>query len=255
MANFRPPAFAYPGGKARLANRIVGMLPVNAKRYVDVFAGRGNVFFAAASLHYDEYWLNDPVTAKFFRSLMSWSKEILLPDYVTKEVFKDYRKKFYEGDKQEKLNAILLEPYLSYSGFGYKHNGARVGVSGVTSEGYARNLKNAKAILHHTNPSITELDWKDVLHQLGQDDVVFLDPPYIDAYKEMYEHEMKDHEELAITLKNANFRWLLTEYQNDIYTRHLGNPFRKITVPIVMDNSAALLVGRHYKTECIWKNY
>lgn len=255
MANFRTPAFAYPGGKARLANRIVGMLDIGAKRYVDVFAGRGNVFFAAASLHYEEYWLNDPVTAKFFLALMSWDSEILLPDYVTKNVFKEYRQKFYKGNERERLNAILLEPYLSYSGFGYKHNGARVGVSGVTPEGYARNLKNAKAILHRTNPLITEFDWKDAFKQLRPDDMVFLDPPYVDAYKNMYECELKDQEDLAIALKTANFRWLLTEYENNIYVKHLGKPCRKITVPIVMDNSAALLVGRHYETECIWKNY
>lgn len=255
MANFRTPAFAYPGGKARLANRIVGMLDIGAKRYVDLFAGRGNVFFAAATLHYDEYWLNDPVTAKFFRALMSWDKEILLPDDSTKDVFQEYRKKFYTGNDHEKLNAILLEPYLSYSGFGYKHNGARVGVGGVTPEGYAANLKNAKAILHRTKPTITEMDWKDAFFQIREDDMVFLDPPYIDAYKDMYECEMKDQEDLAKALSKANFHWLLTEYANNVYIKHLGEPIRKIMVPIVMDNSAALLVGRHYKTECIWKNY
>lgn len=255
MANFRPPAFAYPGGKARLANRICGMLDIRAKRYVDVFAGRGNVFFAAAALHYDEYWINDPVTAPFFRALMCWDKEILLPDDSTKEVFKEYRKKYYEGTEHEKLNAILLEPYLSYSGFGYKVNGARVGVNGVSSEGYAANLRKAKQILHRTNPTITGTDWKDVFRQLRSDDMVFLDPPYIDAYKNMYECEMKDQEDMAKMLVNAKFQWLLTEYENDTYVKHLGKPIRKISVPICMDNSAALLVGRHYKTECIWKNY
>ena len=45
---FKVPGFAYPGGKVRLRKWLVSMMPREGRRYIEPFAGRGNVFWLAA---------------------------------------------------------------------------------------------------------------------------------------------------------------------------------------------------------------
>src|SRR5437016_2727766 len=46
----RYPVFSYPGGKARLSRTICELAPPTGKVFCDVFAGRGNVTWAAVTL-------------------------------------------------------------------------------------------------------------------------------------------------------------------------------------------------------------
>lgn len=56
----KTPSFRYMGGKARLASWLIGHFPKAGGRYVELFAGRGNVFFKARqSLDFKEWTLND----------------------------------------------------------------------------------------------------------------------------------------------------------------------------------------------------
>jgi len=56
-----PPKIPYPGGKTRLARRIISFLPREGRTYLEPFAGRGNLFWAAVELglRYERWWLND----------------------------------------------------------------------------------------------------------------------------------------------------------------------------------------------------
>jgi len=64
------PSFAYPGSKHRLAKHLIPMLPPEGKRFVDVFAGRGNVTWRVMSLlRYEQFWLNDILTLPFLNGL------------------------------------------------------------------------------------------------------------------------------------------------------------------------------------------
>lgn len=61
------PAFQYPGGKARLRSWLLPFFPRSGRMYLEPFAGRGNVFFAARAALDFQYWqVNDPNTAPFF---------------------------------------------------------------------------------------------------------------------------------------------------------------------------------------------
>jgi hypothetical protein len=61
------PHFAYPGGKARHAKRIISLFPPVGDRFVDVFAGRGSITWAVMSLlNYRRYWINAMGTYDFF---------------------------------------------------------------------------------------------------------------------------------------------------------------------------------------------
>jgi hypothetical protein len=67
------PQFGYPGGKAKPAKRIVGLLPPSGDRSFEVFAGRANLFCGLGNI----FWPNDIRTSEFFAA-------IALPSHIDK---------------------------------------------------------------------------------------------------------------------------------------------------------------------------
>jgi site-specific DNA-adenine methylase len=105
----------YPGGKGRLARFIISQLPKQGRSYVEPFVGRGNLFWAAteAGLQYDKWWINDIVTIPFFRAVKHAGHMLKVPIRCRAE-FERQRQASLSGDS----TAILLEPYLTFSGGG-----------------------------------------------------------------------------------------------------------------------------------------
>src|ERR1035438_10911498 len=99
------PTIAYPGGKARLANQIISFLPQQGRIYVEPFAGRGNLFWAAVErgLKFRRWWLNDIATAPFFEAIKKLGDKIEVPPRSRAE-FERYREAHKSGD----LAGVLL---------------------------------------------------------------------------------------------------------------------------------------------------
>src|ERR1700691_3644228 len=96
------PTFAYPGGKARLAGKIAALLYPNAMRFVDVFCGRGNVFFhVAQTMDYNEYWLNDLQTYDFLDGLRHPSI-YAIPEFTHPHMFRRMRSRLTAGSRTHK---------------------------------------------------------------------------------------------------------------------------------------------------------
>jgi hypothetical protein len=96
------PHFSYPGGKARHAKRIVSLFPPVGDRFVDVFAGRGNITWAVMSmLNYRSYWINALGTIDFFREIRFLGPAPVAGQYL----FKDRTREFYEKSKAETVGA------------------------------------------------------------------------------------------------------------------------------------------------------
>jgi hypothetical protein len=83
---------------------------------VEPFAGRGNVFWAAASsqLGFQQWALNDIRTAPFFETVRDIGDTVEVPEKSCVE-YSRQREAFRRGDPK----AILLEPYFTFSGDGY----------------------------------------------------------------------------------------------------------------------------------------
>jgi DNA (cytosine-5)-methyltransferase 1 len=66
--------FRWPGGKAGLAPLIISHAPRSGRKFIDLFAGRGNVTFRAwfENLQFEQWILNDPLTTPFFRALRDY---------------------------------------------------------------------------------------------------------------------------------------------------------------------------------------
>jgi site-specific DNA-adenine methylase len=288
------PQFAYPGGKAKLAKHIVKILPPSGDRFVEVFAGRANVFFRVAQLlNYQRFWLNDFQTYHFLLGLCtygamdalghgtvpprngrithdlmaSFTMETFLEGWVR---YNPLRKQLLHQAWEQRPDlrkwaietpasrAVLLESFLVRSGNRYGKAGVRGEIGGgVSRDTYERHIRLASEIMMRTQPRITWVDYREVLKQCGSGDVVYLDPPYKDYGRKTGAYsETLNHEEMVDLLLEAPYRWLLSEYEHDIYeplTRKFGEPIR-IEVRKTMSASKDHAGKRPRAVECIWRN-
>jgi site-specific DNA-adenine methylase len=243
--------FAYPGGKGRLARFIISQLPKQGRSYIEPFVGRGNLFWAAthAGLKYDRWWLNDTVTTPFFRAIKQAGHTLKVPIRCRAE-FERQRRAFLSGD----TTAILLEPYLTFSGGGYFGAGCKgsdgMSNNGVSLAGYEKTMHKCHSILHETKPKLSSLDWREMgLESLGPQDTVVLDPPYPTGNVRSYSEATVDYEALVDLLLRAKFRWILCGYAHPVLVR-LGKPFWAREV-----NLLCIRGKQEPRTECLWRNY
>jgi site-specific DNA-adenine methylase len=245
------PAIPYPGGKGRMAPTLVSLMPQSGRRYVEPFAGRGNVFWAAASvrLGFERWVLNDLHTGAFFEAIRTLGNTVEVPE-KTQDEYRRQRKAFSSGD----LIAILLEPYLTFAGGGYSLGGWG-GRKSATAEHYTRTLRNCHRLMASTDVRVTSSDWKKLAwDELGPDDFVYLDPPYLASDVRPYGSANVIHEELVCFLKRAKFKWMLSEYPKDLYLREFGEPFFTENVQLKTANYHKN-GGKERRLECLWKNY
>jgi site-specific DNA-adenine methylase len=241
----RNPTIPYPGAKGKLAPKLVSMMPRSGGLFIEPVAGRGNVFYSAAMhLDFDKWWLNDIQTAPFFRALKGMKRSFVVPER-TKEEFIKYRELHQKGD----VSAILLEPYLTFSGGGYKKAGFG-GKRSANALNYGKTLSVCSSLLRKNKVKITQVDWEKInFDKLGADDFVFFDPPYLGADVRAYSNQF-NHVKMVEVLKNAKFKWMLTEYEQPLYLNELGQPCERLQVQLACDG-----IGTKRRVECIWKNY
>jgi site-specific DNA-adenine methylase len=245
LATIKAPKIPYPGAKGKMADSLVAMMPTQGRSYIEPCVGRGNVFFAAAAVLDFKHWrLNDTSTASFFEALLKTDGRIRVPPR-TREVFDTQKRRFSGGHAR----AILLEPYLTFSGGGYIRGGFG-GLRNPKSASYAATLQRCAVILKETGAEITALDWKKLdLDALSPDDFVFMDPPYLGADVRAYANDF-DHAGMVEVLLNARFRWMLTEYTQPLYLKAFGQPRLRREVQLACDG-----IGRQRRVECVWTNY
>ena len=217
---------------------------------MEPFAGRGNVFWAAASsqLGFQQWALNDIRTAPFFEAVRDLGDTMEVPE-KSREEYNRQREAF----KQRDPKAILLEPYFTFSGDGYGRG--LQGKNGPTVAGYTRTLRACHRLLHATKAIITGCDWTEFdWSSLTHEDFVFVDPPYLGGDVRSYNENDLNHEDLVRLLKAAKFKWMLAEYAHELYFRELGQPF---FIQDMQLNAANFRVtrGKGRRLECVWKNY
>jgi site-specific DNA-adenine methylase len=100
--------FRYPGGKAMFAAEIIKHIPRSGGKFIDLFAGRGNVFFRAAveKLDYREWILNDSLTRPFLQAIHEIGDQVKFPDRTSEE-FKKQRDLAKAGDQRAMLSGSI----------------------------------------------------------------------------------------------------------------------------------------------------
>ncbi len=224
-------------------------MPKFGRLYVEPSAGKGNVFWAAATyLHYEQWWINDLQTAPFFHALREIGDSIIVPEF-TPEEFERQKAAFNAGSRE----ALLIEPYFTFSGCGFNFSGPKGEREHLsTPAGYERTLRSCHRILHRTNARITGLDFKTIrLEELGPDDFVYFDLPYWSGRVLSYSPATVDFPYLFRLLETAKFKWLLSEYPESIYFEHFGDPCFAQEVRLLCTR----IGDEQVRTECLWKNF
>jgi hypothetical protein len=239
------PSVPYPGGKGRWGRDIVENLP-EGRFYFEPFAGRGNIFFAAATLYphlFKEWHLNDIRQAPFFEALRKHGHHVTVPFDLRAAYYR-----LWKNNPQTPLG-ILMEPIVTRDGGGYG-TGGPAGEHHASIEQYQESLIRCHDLIRRLKPTITALDWKKLhLEQLGPDCVGVFDPPYYGADVRPYTSVGFDYDALVKLLMRARFKWIFMEYNRPLYIRAFGQPFFTKTVGYGSGNKSG------QKVECMWKNF
>lgn len=201
------PSFQFQGGKARIRNWLCNLFPHRGGRYIELFAGRGNVFFEACQrLHYQRWELYDN-DVKFLAAL----KIADLDQLPTTIRFDDWK-------NDPSLIAKVLEPIISFSGKGYEYGAQGKNVKNFFRYGnYRANCEKAQVLLNGV--FIAQQLWDQFpFDALTKNDFIYLDPPY---YNTEGPYPNIDHFKLCQTLSGLDCKWALSGYASVLYERNL----------------------------------
>ena len=190
------PTFKMHGSKARTAAWISEFVPRRFGRWIEPFAGRGNVLFRIASSGHEfrQAVLNDANTAPFLTALRDQeSFEFVDAPPIDKDLWKRWR------DSEPSPERTLAESYVARYGSSYSMGPNTAGdgsKNGHSRENTIRRMTAAQEILRRTGAEITALDYSVALRvlDLSEDDVVYMDPPY--DVKQSVHYLGIDHDEL-----------------------------------------------------------
>ena len=240
----------YPGGKSRVSELLVDLMP-DFKEYREPFLGGGSVFLTAKQKHPDaKYWVND-----LYYDLYCFWYEVQRdnPDLV-KEIRET--RDYWTAGEGASLGGKYMYEKLVADIMAYDVNETkaraiaffiinRVTFSGTSmSGGYSQEsfdkrftpssidrLEKIGPLLQDTK--ITCLDYSELLREPGEDVFIFLDPPYYTATKSaLYGkngelHKGFDHERFAEEVKNCHHKWMIT-YDNCDYVKEMYKDFNII---------------------------
>jgi DNA adenine methylase len=215
----------YPGGKSRALEEIAHHAPTEFATYWEPFIGGGSVFLHFRQLYPNRsFWINDlNIELYYFWRELQQNGEHLADEVARiKTTTTNGKGLFYELRDVEVNTLTDVERAVRF----FVLN--RIGFSGtVESGGYSqgafdgRFTDSAIERLRETIPllqgvRITNLDYREMMKEQGQNTFVFLDPPYYSATKSrLYGkkgslHTTFDHDAFAETMQRCPHQWLIT---------------------------------------------
>lgn len=238
--------------------------PLHCNRYVDVFCGRGNIYFAAAQLrYYPRYWLNDWRTAPFLRALRH--PDYVMPSHITNDLYRRIQAADKRGEAtvflshkypHRRVSVHLLAQIVSWSGGFLDDTGPkRRGWRAPSVQGFLGSVIRAHHVMQFAPPRITQWDYRRVLAECREGDLVYIDPEYLNANVD-YKGPPVDYPQLVQTLLRAKFKWVLSESGDPIAPVYypLGAPLLKEVRHTI--NSSHTTGGRRpWRWEALWTNF
>lgn len=240
----------YPGGKSRVAELLVDLMP-DFKEYREPFLGGGSVYLTAKQKRPDaKFWVND-----LYYDLYCFWYEVQRdnPDLVKKiRETRDYwttgegaslgGKYMYEklvadimaydvNETQARAIAFFIINRVTFSGTSMSGGYSQESFDKRFTPSSIDRLEKIGPLLQDTK--ITCLDYSELLREPGEDVFIFLDPPYYTATKSaLYGkngelHKGFDHERFAEEMKNCPHKWMIT-YDNCDYVKDMYKDFNII---------------------------
>ena len=186
-----PQPFQYQGSKRALAPLILQYLPVSTTRLVEPFCGSAALSIAtAARCRAKEFWLNDlnAPLAKLLSLIVNSPKELgkfyhelWRADHVDAlEHYYQVRESFNRTQDAQLLLYLLarcVKGAVRYNGEGLFNQSPDKRRLGTQPDTMQANL-NAISALLRGKTIVTSLSYENVLANVREDDVVYMDPPY-----------------------------------------------------------------------------
>lgn len=257
------PILAWAGGKRHMLDDILRRLPPEDQfeTYYEPFFGGGAVFFA---LEPENGYINDINSRlmNFYRQVREVPEQIIeenlkfddeldgLDQDEQKEIYYEYRDEFNtlridvgkcKNEFREAVLMLFLNRTCWNSLFRTNQDGefnVPMGSKWTKTEGIADQVREGARALRNT--TITSKDFKYVEKHVGEDDLVFLDPPYPEETKTAQfnqydpsgfgEDEQIELRELAMELHRRGVNVIITNGMSAerFYTEHedVYNTFR-----------------------------
>lgn len=223
----------YPGGKSKAINKISEYLPESFSELREPFVGGGSVFIYVRQVYPKiKYWINDlnydlycfwKYAQLDTNSLVNKVAAIKESTTNGRNLFDSYREVNGNASEFERAVRFFILNRITFSGTvdsgGYSEQAYK---SRFTTSSISR-VKLLGSLLDGVK--ITNLDYKDVVNQNGEDVFVFLDPPYLTATKSrLYGkngdlHTGFDHVEFSETMAKVKHKWLIT-YDDSVEIRN-----------------------------------
>jgi len=226
--------FRYPGGKTKIASKIVdALIPIEHNKFVDVFAGGGSVFIEYANRNNNtDIIINDTDKYIFyFWYLMCNNRCDEIIDAIiscgepTIDKFNSMRKL---EDSSEIIMAFkaLFFNRTTFSGIfssgpigGYKQLGKYKINCRYNANKIIEKLKDISISLAKKNLSCLSIDFKDLISKYKDDSMalLYLDPPYMGQGHQLYNRFLlyNDYVEMANLLKGSKCKWIISHDDND----------------------------------------
>jgi len=261
-----PQPFQYQGSKRALAPLILQYLPVNTTRLVEPFCGSAALSIATAARgRAQEFWLNDfngPL-AKLLSLIVNSPKEL---GTFYEELWRDdhadalehyYRvRESFNRTQDPRLLLYLLarcvKGAVRYNAEGLFNQSPDKRRLGTQPETMKANINRISAMLRGKT-IITSLSFENVLANVREDDVVYMDPPYQGVcgdrdsrYFSGISFDGFAAQLAALNLKNVRY---LVSYDGRLGKRSYGKPLpAKLHLMLVEieagRSSQATLLGR-----------
>lgn len=266
--------YSYMGGKARITEWLLDHFPYEGRNYIEPFAGKGNVFFAAVQrLSYKGWSLNDKYSTDFFKAVLEADLS-KLPETLKPE------DEFILPNTGGYI-PLLLESVVSYGGKGYKSSGCRIDWRWR----YDKNRLVDKFLRSREflkKATITPYDWREFLAmwqgwlpeeqrweqypphgmlpdefkpglKMCPDDFIYFDPPYFDtksAYPQINHYCLIDY---CNWLNDHGIRWAISGYDCFVYEDNLEYKWKhQIERNVEMTSVNGELTPA---IETLWTNY
>lgn len=228
-------AFGWIGGKSKLADEIINMLPEH-KLYVEVFGGALNILYAKSRTKLEV--VND-INSELInlhrsirnnpQSLQMYMKQLL----ISREIFDDIKHTRMKPRNNIERAAFYL--YMLSQSFGSKQDNFGMSAKAMTSPVniYRSYMKWSKRLRGVT---IENKSFEDLIKTYDHKDTFFYcDPPYVETesyYKNTGGFGVKEHTLLATTLRDIDGKFLVSYNDHEI-VRELYKDFNiKVTKEI-----------------------
>lgn len=247
------------GSKARIAERVLLSIPDGSRfeRWIEPFAGRGNVFFRVAAsgrFKFSEALLNDENTHDFLAALRDYGGDFGFVDEAP--INRDLHDRWERAPAGHERS--LAQSYVCRMGglFAWKSGVNTTCDRNTHSRGSTiARFERARAAMRSMPVLVCDRDWHQFvrLAHPTASDVVYFDPPY--NVKQSIPYPNIDHELLLHVANTIPSRIMISGYPNELYEEHLtpdlGWHRREFTRTSTARN-AGLKQAKPRVTEVVW---